>query len=375
MEIYEFKPIYCYDKKNKIKIWYAKIFQEENTNQIYVILYHGYMDGKIQENKTVYSKGKNIGKKNETTVYEQCLQETKKKWLDKQEKENYQLSIETLSQSKIIYPMLAQSFDLNHSKIVYPCFVQPKLDGCRCIVYQQKDKIMFQSRTGSYFTSLLHLENELKKWFEKYPDKILDGELYTSELPFEVRTGLIKKKKINETDTEWIQKIKYHIYDIVNENMYIDRYNEILKIMNPLPPFLSIVETILIQNVTEIKTYHQHFTSNGYEGIIIRNTNAPYQKQFRSPNLLKYKTFQENEYEIVDFKEGIGREVGCVLWICKTNQGQEFSVRPKGSLEYRKQLYQQGDTYIGKKLTVIYQELSEYGVPRFPVGKDIRIEY
>ena len=78
MQVSQFEPIYCLDKNNKIKIWYAKIFQEETTNQVYVIVYHGYLNGKIQENKTIYSKGKNMGKKNETTPYQQCLQETKK---------------------------------------------------------------------------------------------------------------------------------------------------------------------------------------------------------------------------------------------------------------------------------------------------------
>ena len=49
-----------------------------------------------------------------------------------------------------------------------------------------------------------------------------------------------------------------------------------------------------------------------------------------------------------------------------------FSVRPKGTIEMRRDWFKNSKKYIGKKLTVIYQELSELGVPRFPVGKSVR---
>jgi len=109
----------------------------------------------------------------------------------------------------------------------------------------------------------------------------------------------------------------------------------------------------------------------GYEGCILRNINGLYRTNYRSHDLQKYKEFIESEYEIVGFKEGDGRDKGTVIWICKTHDST-FSVRPRGSIEMRKELYENGNNYIGKKLTVIYQELSEMGIPRFPVGKSIR---
>jgi DNA ligase-1 len=93
--------------------------------------------------------------------------------------------------------------------------------------------------------------------------------------------------------------------------------------------------------------------------------------------LQKYKEFFENEYEICGFREAEGRDKGTVIWFCRlpNDTGSVFSVRPRGTLEMRRTWFLKGDDYIGKKLTVIYQELSEYGVPRFPVGKCIRDEY
>ena len=86
----------------------------------------------------------------------------------------------------------------------------------------------------------------------------------------------------------------------------------------------------------------------------------------------KFKTFCDDEFEIIDYKEGSGLDSGTVIWKCKTKDGKEFDVRPKGTVDERKKLLKNGNKCIGKMLTVTYQELSEYGVPRFPVGKTIR---
>ena len=113
----------------------------------------------------------------------------------------------------------------------------------------------------------------------------------------------------------------------------------------------------------------------GYEGIMMRNTEGLYQENYRSNDLMKYKEFFEGEYPIVDFKEAMGRDAGTVIWECETPEGRRFGVRPRGTQEMRREWFNHGASYVGKQLTVIYQELSEMGVPRFPVGKAIREGY
>ena len=110
----------------------------------------------------------------------------------------------------------------------------------------------------------------------------------------------------------------------------------------------------------------------GYEGIMLRNIEGLYRCNFRSHDLQKYKEFMESEYEIVGAKEGDGRDKGTVIWVCKNEEGKEFSVRPRGTIEMRKEWFENSQEYIGGMLTVIYQELSEMGIPRFPVGKSVR---
>jgi DNA ligase-1 len=117
---------------------------------------------------------------------------------------------------------------------------------------------------------------------------------------------------------------------------------------------------------------HVIFTTQGNEGTIIRNKDGIYKLNHRSSDLQKYKSFQDDEYEIIGFKEGTNTDEGCVIWECKTPNGLEFSVRPRGTKEQRTEWFDNGESYIGSLLTVRYQELTDDGIPRFPVGIAIR---
>ena len=122
-----------------------------------------------------------------------------------------------------------------------------------------------------------------------------------------------------------------------------------------------------------INDFLEKYTKEGYEGLIIRNKKGLYEENTRSVNLQKLKKFVDEEFEIIDYTTpNIGKEVGCVIWICKTKEGKKFNVRPSGNYQERKQLYKNAKKYIGKMLTVRYQELTNGNVPRFPVGVTIR---
>ena len=117
--------------------------------------------------------------------------------------------------------------------------------------------------------------------------------------------------------------------------------------------------------------YYQKFMNEGYEGIMFRNEGANYLPHYRSKHLQKYKEFQDDEFEIVGGKEAEGEDRGTVIFECKSKSGT-FWVRPRGSREYRKRLLVDILNLTGKKLTVRYQNLTEYGEPRFPVGIAVR---
>jgi DNA ligase-1 len=398
-----FQTLYGIEKNGKVKVWSAVVKENADGTATATIEY-GQIDGKKQTAVRNYTEGKNIGRKNETTPYTQCVQETERKWKDKKEKEGYTTEMpdgdgdgdsNTQPQPQkdaVIYPMLAGKYDPQTSKkkrtdIQYPCFVQPKLDGLRCITYINVvnkgvvDKgVVAQSRTGGAFDSVGHITHELLPIFKAHPRVALDGELYTKDVPFETLAGIIKKKKLADADRELLKHVKYHIYDMIDldnpEMPYVERHQFICKVVHAYSsPFLEIVRTDTVKTVDEFKEKFGEFVANDYEGIMLRNINSVYQQGFRSNDLQKYKEFHEEEYPIVGFDQGDGRDKGTVIWKCQTKEGRVFSVRPRGTNEHRQELFKNGKSYIGKQLTVIFQELSELNVPRFPVGKAVRDNY
>ena len=80
----------------------------------------------------------------------------------------------------------------------------------------------------------------------------------------------------------------------------------------------------------------------------------------------------DEEFKIIGFHEGTGDEKGLVIWDCITKDEKTFAVRPKGTFESRNKLFLEANLHIGKLLTVIFQEYSNDGIPRFPIGKGIR---
>lgn len=363
--------LYGKDIAGKTKKWCASIFTNGSVAR-YTVEY-GQLDGKIQSTSRDFTEGKNIGKSNETTPLQQCTNEIKKKWSDKKEKERYSEEEESDNVETKIFPMLAHIYDpksktKSKNPIVYPCFVQPKLDGLRCLIYMVDGTIVTQSRTGGIFTTMDHIKAGLKPFFKVWPTVILDGELYTNKYPFEELVGLIKRKQV---DDPRITLVHFHIYDIISLEGYAERRQFILDNQHLFPPTFEIVKTEEATGIDDFKAKFTEYVQEGYEGIMLRNKKGPYVSN-RSHDLQKYKEFEEDEFVIVGFKEAEGRDSGTVIWKCATKTGDEFDCRPIGSVEHRKALFQNAQQNIGKLLTIKYQELSEKGIPRFLSGKSIR---
>lgn len=389
-----YDPLFGKDKSGKTRVWIAAVYDDSINGIARAVIQHGVNGGKLQTDSREYTEGKNRGKKNETSAFEQCVLETDKKHLDKIEKEGYSTSLEATAAApldKKIFPMLANKYEpaaasSKRKGIVFPCYVQPKLDGLRCVIYAGKDgdlvyagkdgQPVYQSRTGGIFTTLQHLTPEISEILRRYPGIVLDGELYTKEIPFEELAGIIKKKSISsDEDRAKIREVQYHIYDLIVPDAPFKERLSLIQLSLEETPHVRIVSTYLAHSSAEFKEKFAEFVEQGYEGIMLRNVAGLYKENYRSNDLMKYKEFLEAEYPIVDFKEASGRDAGTVIWECETPEGRRFSVRPRGTVEARKQWFRSAKSIVGKQLTVIFQELSEMGVPRFPVGKAIRDGY
>jgi ATP-dependent DNA ligase len=387
MAIPNYPKLYNLQGNNKIYEWSIKIEKTSDSFGYLIITSHGQTNGK----QIVHTNEIKEGKAKRTSL-EQAILESNRKWENKKTKELYCVDINNINNSNnsvemIVRPMLANKFIFelykNNSKafkIQLPAFVQKKYDGIRCLSYIKNGKVILESRKGVEFENFEILKSQLKKLLEKFPENFyLDGELYTQQLDFEVISGLVRmsEKKCSLEDKVMINEIEYHIYDIFDTNQpeltYQDRYL-ILKNMI-FEPLCKKVETFIAKELFEIKDMHDAFVQDGFEGIMVRDMNGKYEPNKRSKYLQKYKVFMEEEFEIIGFHEGSGDEKGAIVWECKTHDNKSFAVRPKGTFEFRKKLFDNGSTYIGKMLTVIFQEYSSDNVPRFPVGKALRDEY
>lgn len=212
------KTLYKKDSKGKVRILTI------GANEGQVFQTSGLLEGKKVEHVSL-SKGKNIGKANETTPREQAILEAKAKIKNKLDQGYFEAIEET--DKEVILPMLAKSYEKECHKIDWGnCFIQKKLDGMRVLAFKEEGKVKLFSRKGKEIKTLNHIINQLEN--NTIPDGIYDGEAYCLELgSFQEQMKAIKKYTKGITE-----KINYNIYDIVIDKPYYERFKIIKSIFN-----------------------------------------------------------------------------------------------------------------------------------------------
>ena len=365
------ETLYSKSKTGKVRYW--SIAVEQQGDKVFIVRHTGVDGGKDQEFRKEITSGKNIGKKNETSKLQQAQSEAKSMWT-KQLEAGCVTDKSKVHESFTLLPMLANKWEERHKHISEPFYVQPKLDGVRMLIGKYNGKFLMLSRTGKEVKHMNHIGDEVKSLLNE--GDFLDGENFSPNKTFEEITGLCRTSLQSSADGKDLGGIKFYVFDIFN----IKKLNEIFDVrQNNLKSFFSkkfknlkMVETLLLDDKRCVETQHDVYARQGFEGIMIRDPKGKYLLAERSNNLLKFKKFQTEEYEIVGANEGTGKDNGTVVWVCRTGQGEPFCVRPTGSLAQRKEWFRNRTQYIGKMLSVKFQNLTEYGFPRFPVGLGIR---
>ena len=364
---YETQIVYKKTSTGKIQQWRAWV---EKTPTGYLLkVESGQTGGKLKE---AAGQVIDVGKQ-KRTAKEQAIFEAKSKLKKKRDEAYYDTVEEAQTQVKLL-PMLAHPFTKRKHNITYPAIVQRKFDGVRCLAVLNSDKtVTLLSRKGKEFPHLEHIKSDVLA-NNKNQALVLDGELYSDTLTFQELVGLVKRVTLKPGNDKQMLEVSLRVYDCVNTKKTDDfqgRYLDITGITHGAK-YLSLVENILVDNEAQIHEAQRKFVEEGYEGAMVRNLKGTYAIGKRSPDLQKVKTFLDGEYEIVGFSEATGNDAGTVVWECKTPEELTFRVRPRGTREARAEQYQNGNDYIGKQLTVRYQELTDDGVPRFPVGITVR---
>ena len=273
----------------------------------------------------------------------------------------------------LAYPVSSKPID--YSK---PVFIQPKLDGVRCLIQYEplKNRVVAYSRTGKEWKNIYHIIQELKPFFAKHPNVVLDGELYNHDFKddFESIISMVRKTKpTDEARLESAKHVQFHCYDIVNKKMHFSTRD--LWIAENLPKSYCVkhVITMLAPDEISAKAGHQINLEAGYEGSIVR-LNTPYQCK-RSHSLRKFKDFSDAEANIVGYEEGKGKRTGTLgKFIMQDDDGNQFGCPPGKGHNYKDLAVMLANIheYMGQRATFTYFERTKAGSYRHPLFKCIR---
>lgn len=279
-------------------------------------------------------------------------------------------------------PMLA--YPVSKKPIDYKIknFIQPKLDGVRCLIQYDNSEVTAYSRTGKQWKNINHILNDLKFFFQCNPDVVLDGELYNHDLKddFEKIISCVRKTKpTDEHRLESKQLVQFHCYDAILSDRFkdvnwsgnFDLRNEWVHLNVPRTYCVKYVETHEVWAEKFAKQIHGINLSKGYEGSILR-TNSKYQSK-RSHSLRKFKDFHDSEATITSWVEGKGKRTGTIgKFMAIDSEGIEFGMPVMDNFKKLQTNFKQMQKWIGKTATFTYFERTKAGSYRHPLFKCIR---
>ena len=273
-------------------------------------------------------------------------------------------------------PMLA--YPVSDRQINYDnkVFMQPKLDGVRCLIQYDKGKVTAYSRTGKQWKNIEHITSSLEDWFKSNQTTILDGELYNHDLrdDFETIISLVRRQTPDDIDMlESRDLVQFHCYDIIHpdNSPFEDRNRFVKYCVEQSSPYVHVVNTLLCASDEDAKEIHAVNLACGFEGSILR-TNDVY-KFGRSWSLRKFKDFHDAEATLLAWVEGKGKRKGTVgKFMAVDADGNEFGMPVMDKFDYLQKNFRKMRNWVGKTATFTYFERTKANSYRHPLFKCIR---
>lgn len=273
-------------------------------------------------------------------------------------------------------PQLAKSYkDCTLNIWEKPMWCSRKIDGTRCMMaYDKETKSIYTiSRGGKDYdpsTTSLRNNKSLLKFFEDYPDCILDGELYIFGWPLQLISGLTRLR----TWEEKCDQLEYWIYDIGDDTKsFSERLDVILFRLSDYveeEEKIKLVEHKLLTGWDSVKKYHDKWVAEGFEGLVARKSDKKYEFGKKNSNWIKVKDRTDDEFIITGIRENMRDEDMC--FILETKEGREFDAKPMGDRNLKKYYLENRDSIIGKMGTVVFRDYSMDGKPKEAVFKCVR---
>lgn len=389
------------DSKGKIRVVNISYDWDKDLNGYVIRRFTSQYGGKITTQPIILvDKGKGIGKARRTVSEQAKLEYDSRvnKYMDKgykklpksmdlytKEELDALLPEETTDSEGNLKPMLAKDFHDVATSVLEKqwWYASRKIDGVRCLMFVKDGEIHTSSRGGkNYDNSTYHItcNPKLKKFMLDNPTLILDGELYIHGYSLQTLSGLARLKK----ETDKCDELQYYIYDIVDTSKTFEERLEVLDHIkdelqldfDPNKTFengdlqIQMVPHIKVEGWVQIKKIHDSYVKEGFEGAVIRRPDKKYGVNKRTNDMVKVKEYQDGEFKIIGFSEGLRPED--MVFVCVTEDGKEFEAKPVGPRELKHEYLERIDEIIGKMATVKYFSFSDGGTPTQPVLKCIR---
>ncbi len=360
-----YPTLFAKSKTGAIKQW--RIDVEGST----ITVYHGQVGGKQTEQVHTVTKGKNIGKANETSPAQQARSEALSKW-NKQQDKDYRENVEDIPQSTL--PPLAKKYQDFKNALGNEYDALCKYDGVRCTMFYNKadHTFIFQSRGGKDYPVIQKIADALYSMIWQYrPKMVIDTELYNHGLHLEDITSAVKKHNKN---TECLSAYVFDMFDPSQPNqIWEDRYKNYISNVNDTG-LIRPVKAVRIKSEEQMFARHDFFTGLSYEGLVLRKLGTPFVFGHRTSDFQKYKVPLDKEFQVTHFD--IDKN-GCAVPICRIEnticpERNHFKAPLLGTREYQQEIAQNQEKYIGKHLKVVFEAYSKYGVPAKPKGHAFR---
>lgn len=406
----------------KISLAEAEILWQIGFDFGNLITRHGHVGGKIQTEPPRAVILNQSGK----DIQSQALQEARKRYIDKI-REGY------TPPGSNIEPMLTimggKEYEPGKTKLKFPVGVENKIDGVRMWIRISHGLIEGFSRGNIPFTRMRHLFYEAHELLNYLPyNCAIEGEMCHPSLKFQ---ELISIVRTTDFDHQLLSMLELYIFDIylidnppfeqrrciLEKALFAYRYDKFgysnqgetmiggrhealadnrtreehsakafLYPIEATPPGKTKLFATILYHANsheEIQKIHDYYVSLGFEGSMIKkysNGASKGSKDYiasqylfgKGTHILKYKYFTTKEARCVEVRDAKGREEGCALLVLEDELGRRFSVRMKGSFDRRRVWLQHPELVLNKPVTYKYQELTDDGIPRFPIGLEVR---
>lgn len=352
--------LYKQAAKGSIQQW--KVFVTGNK----ITVEFGQVGGKLQT-KDTFCKGKNLGRANATTDEEQALAEAKSKW-EKQVKKGY---VEDSSGERtVLLPMKIESYFKGKmkDKIEFPATSSRKLNGVNGECRIAADGGLRQlSRGGEeYPLPPPDAVKELKQLAQLLNVTSLNYEIYKHGAHLQDIQGAVKAPHHHEK--LW-KTLKYCVFDLPEStDDWKKRRAKLEAVRLEGYKYVCIIPSREVESHEEIMELHDSYVADGYEGSVVRNYKGLYEYNVRTMDVLKVKYVQSEEFLVEDYFAD--KNLHPVFWC--VSKGGRFKVKPKGTEEQRDAIMANARDWIGKWMTVEFEDYSKDNIPLKPVGIGLR---